>query len=274
MSLHDKTEIERFLRGNPDLHVYALGDLDDFFWPQTVWYGARSSEGLVAVALLYVAPAVPTLLAVAEQPEATRELLESLRGVLPARFYAHLSPGLEAAFEGTHDVEHRGAHCKMALRDPSRLACADCSGVVRLGMADLDEVLAFYRVSYPDTWFDPRMLQTRQCFGLRQGKDLVSVAGVHVYSPQYGVAALGNVATHPAFRNRGFGRRVTARLCRSLLEEVDHVGLNVRSDNAAALRCYESLGFEAIAPYGEFMVEIRTVGQEAEAETSHRPTAP
>jgi predicted GNAT family acetyltransferase len=86
---------------------------------------------------------------------------------------------------------------------------------------------------------------------------LVSAAGVHVYSEHYRVAAIGNVVTHPAHRNRGYAGLVTARLCRSLLEKVEHVGLHVKADNAAALACYRKLGFEIIASYREFMVENR-----------------
>jgi len=257
VSLHDKSEIEQFLRTNVYLHLYGIGDLDDFFWSQTIWYGGRTGEGIAAVALLYLAPSVPTLVALSEQTGAMRDLLESLRGILPGRFYAHLSPGLETVFQGSHDVRPHGAHYKMALRDASRLDGVECPGVVRLGEADLGEILEFYEASYPDTWFDPRMLQTNEYFGLRDGNDLVSVAGIHVYSPRYRVAALGNVATHPSFRNRGYARRVTARLCRSLGGEVDHIGLNVKSDNAAALRCYKSLGFEVVASYGEFAIEGR-----------------
>ena len=39
--LHDKAVIEGFLRRNPLLHIYPLGDLDDFFWPHTTWYGLQ-----------------------------------------------------------------------------------------------------------------------------------------------------------------------------------------------------------------------------------------
>ena len=37
-SLRDRTRIERFLRGDSSLHVFAIGDLDDFHWPYTTWY--------------------------------------------------------------------------------------------------------------------------------------------------------------------------------------------------------------------------------------------
>ena len=35
----DKAAIEAFLRRDVSLHAYSIGDLDDFFWPYTSWYG-------------------------------------------------------------------------------------------------------------------------------------------------------------------------------------------------------------------------------------------
>jgi predicted GNAT family acetyltransferase len=69
---------------------------------------------------------------------------------------------------------------------------------------------------------------------------------------------LGNITTHPDYRGRGYGRIVTAGVCKSLLSEIDHIGLNVKADNASAIRCYEKLGFEVIGSYGEFEVELKT----------------
>lgn len=68
---------------------------------------------------------------------------------------------------------------------------------------------------------------------------------------------MGNIATAPSHRNRGFGRRVTARTCQSLLKYVDYIGLNVKADNRAAISCYKSLGFETIGIYGEYMIVPR-----------------
>jgi predicted GNAT family acetyltransferase len=83
----------------------------------------------------------------------------------------------------------------------------------------------------------------------------LSVAGVHVYSEPYRVAALGNVATHTAHRGQGLATTAVAALCRNLLGTVDHVGLNVAADNTAAIRCYQRLGFRIIATYEECYVE-------------------
>ena len=79
---------------------------------------------------------------------------------------------------------------------------------------------------------------------------------VHVYSPTYRIAALGNITTDPQFRGRGYARIVAGSLCRHLLQSVEHVGLNVKSDNLPAIRCYQSLGFENCAEYEETMVEM------------------
>ena len=50
--LHDREQIERFLRRDPGLHIYGLGDLDDRFWPFTTWYGGRDGGDLQALFLL------------------------------------------------------------------------------------------------------------------------------------------------------------------------------------------------------------------------------
>jgi ribosomal protein S18 acetylase RimI-like enzyme len=253
--LTDKARIEAFLRKNAGLHIYSLGDLDDFFWPHTTWYGWETEGELQDVVLVYGGTRVPTVVGITEHPVALCERMREVISLLPPRFYAHLSPGVEAVFQGTHHVDAHGPHYKMALRNAARLADIDCTGAVRLGPQDEDELARLYDESYPGHWFDPRMLQTGQYFGLRSGGRLISAAGVHVYSEQYRVAAIGNVVTHPAHRNRGYARRVTARLCQSLREKVRHIGLNIQADNDAAMACYRNLGFEIVVPYGEFTVE-------------------
>jgi len=256
--LHDETAIESFLRKNTELHIYAIGDLDDFFWPYTTWYALPVDNGFEAIALLYTGQDLPTLLALSEQPGAMTGLVESIMHLLPQRFYAHLSAGLERLFQETHSLDPHGTHHKMALRQRRRVDDLRCDDVVRLGNSDLDDLYRLYRDSYPGNWFEPRMLQTNQYFGLRRRGQLVSAAGVHVYSETYRVAALGNIATHPSHRHRGYGRLVTARLCQSLLEKVEHIGLNVKVDNKAAISCYQEMGFEVIARYGEFMIQKKS----------------
>src|SRR6185369_5254192 len=119
------------------------------------------------------------------------------------RFYAHLTDGVADVLADDYRLQPHGQFHKMALADPARLAAVDGSEAVALTTADVDEVLALYAAGYPGNWFVPRMLQTGGYFGIRRSAALLSVAGVHVYSQRYRVAALGNVATRPEFRGQG-----------------------------------------------------------------------
>jgi ribosomal protein S18 acetylase RimI-like enzyme len=257
--LHARDEVEGFCRRNPPLHLYALGDLDDFFWPYTTWYALREGGRVRQLVLVYTGQPLPVVLAQEEPPAGPmRGLLRDLVRVLPRRFYAHLSEGLADALAGEYHVRPHGAHLKMALADRSRLAGFDGSGAVALTAADTDDLLGLYAAAYPGNWFVPRMLETGFYFGIRRGPALVSVAGVHVYSPRYRVAALGNITTRPDARGQGLATAVTARLCQELLRAgVECVGLNVKADNRGAITCYERLGFERVAEYGEYTLEAR-----------------
>jgi RimJ/RimL family protein N-acetyltransferase len=256
VELTDRATLERFLRADPALHLYAIGDLDDFFWPRTTWYGLRGAGGIRAVILLYRAVDPPVLLAIEERdPPAAREILRRVVPSLPRRFYAHLSPYLVEPLRASFRLASPALHLKMALADPARvLATPPAPLPVRaLGAEDLPAILELYRQSYEGNWFDARMLETGAYRGAFEGREIVAVAGVHVYSERYGVAALGNVTTHPRHRGRGLATAVSAALCRSLLQRVERVGLNVAAGNLAALRCYEKLGFERRAEYVEAM---------------------
>ena len=252
--LHDKDRIEAFLRKNVYLHIYSIGDLDDFFWPDTTWYGWEERGDIRAVALLYTASDAPTLLALSEQQDVMWELVQSIFPVLPERFYAHLSPVVAEAVVRQCKIKSYGKHYKMGLKNKTLLHDIDCSQVIGLTENDLDEMLDLYEESYSGNWFNSKMLQTGQYFGLRLKNRLVSIAGVHVYSEKFKVAALGNIVTHTDYRSRDFGKAVTARLCQSLSKYVDNIGLNVKADNTAAIALYEKLGFEIVSTYYELMV--------------------
>lgn len=255
--LHDKHTIERILRKNTCLNIYGIGDLDDFFWPHTVWYASKKDASVTDIALLYAGSTVPTLLAFSDRADSMANLLTSISHLLPYRFYGHLSPGVESALDRDYRVVSRGRYLKMGLTNRSVIDACDCIGTENLEYDDLEEITSFYSQSYPGNYFDPGVLKTGQYFGVRWNGSLVSAAGVHVYSEEYRVAALGNIATAPSFRNRGYGTQVTAATCQSLLNTVEYIGLNVKTDNYTAISCYEKLGFETIALYNEFMFERR-----------------
>lgn len=257
--LHEKQKIREFLQKNAHLHIYTLGDLDDFFWPYTTWYALMENQEIVQLVLVYCASSLPVLLAFSDDEKSAEMqlLLRSIVSFLPKRFYAHLQqPAIESLAQDYHLQSH-GVHYKMALLRPDRIEDVDISRVNPLTGADLSDIEALYRVSYPENWFDARMLETGHYYGIWDGAHLVSIAGVHVYSREYDVAALGNITTHPAYRGQQLATRVSAGLCAALLRTVKIIGLNVHAENNAAISCYSRLGFERIGVYEEFTCTLK-----------------
>ncbi len=248
--LHDKDQIHRFLAHNPAYFLYLIGDLDGFFWPHTVWYGWEVAGEIEAIALLYLGPGMPTLLAFHDRPgDAMECLLREVRPYLPQRFLAHVSEGLMTVFASGEITGFYGHNHKMVLRE---LVPTETDTAIRtLTQADIPAAEALFAQAYPNNWFDPRMLDTGKYFGYELAGELVGIAGIHVYSAQYRVAALGNITTHPDFRQQGISRKLTTRLCADLLHSTEYIGLNVRSENVPAIRMYEAIGFEWIGNYDE-----------------------
>lgn len=255
--LHEKDQIEAFLRQNSELHLYSIGDLDDFFWQYTTWYALIDEEYIEQIVLFYTGSSLPVLLGLTEEPRLMKELLKTIIHLLPKRFYAHLSGDVATVFADDYQIKSHGLHYKMALTNSSCLDTVDISAVKPLVVYDVVALEELYRIGYPGNWFEPRMLETGCYYGIRQGRSLVSAAGVHVYSEQYKVAALGNITTEPHFRGKGLAKAVIAKLCKELLQTIAHIGLNVKADNKSAIACYNQLGFEIIATYQEYSLELK-----------------
>jgi GNAT superfamily N-acetyltransferase len=107
----------------------------------------------------------------------------------------------------------------MCLTDFRKHLVVAADDAVRLRPDDHEQIQTFYATHYPGNWFDYRMLETLQAFGVygRSVKgdassprgELVAVAGVHVFNE---VAALGTIAVHAHYRGRGLAHQVTSAL--------------------------------------------------------------
>src|SRR5262245_33095280 len=141
--LHDRDTIAAWLRRDPLLHLYAIGDLDDFFWPYTMWYGLAAGDDIRQVILCYTGAPLLILHALTNaEPAKMRALLRSILHLLPRRVYTHLSANLIDVFADDYRIEPHGAYDKMALTDPARLDALDASAAIRLAPPALAEVRA------------------------------------------------------------------------------------------------------------------------------------
>jgi ribosomal protein S18 acetylase RimI-like enzyme len=253
----DRERIERALRRQAGAHVYALADLDDAHFAATRWFAAVAGGEIAALCMLFERLSPTVLYAVcAPGDPAVRALLERIGERLPAHCFLNLGLGLESALP-PGELVGVAEYEKMLLVEPARADAVDGAGIVELGPDAAEELAAFYasEASAPGEadarFFAPYMLEAAPYLGVREGGRLVAVAGVHVLSARYRVAALGNVATRPDRRRRGLARATTAAQCRRLRGRVSHLGLNVAVSNAAARRCYEALGFRGVCRYLE-----------------------
>jgi ribosomal protein S18 acetylase RimI-like enzyme len=253
----DKVQIETFLRRDPFLHIYGIGDLDDFFWPYTKWYGLECDGVIKSLFLYYWGVDTPTLLAFEDHNiEESKELLRGIISYLPDQFYCHIAPHLENDLREKFQLSDDGLYYKFKLVDSlPDVENSNCLETRFLEERYLDQINHLYSESYPGNWFDKRMLETAKYLGAFKEDKMLAIAGVHVYSEKYKIAVLGNIATTPVYRNQGIAKKLTNLLCQHLLETVDLIGLNVDSSNKAAIRCYQNVGFKIHSTYKEFVVK-------------------
>lgn len=230
--LTDPAVIRSRLNADRVWSVYALGDLLPAGFEKSQWFGPD-------LTLVYSDYGTCILFAMGE---ASSE--EALRH---ATWPVHLQvqPATMALVERLAVVTKRTEMLRMGWSG-DRSGWVDTGEARRLGADDvpaLEELYADGRTSgeSPDFFF-PSMVVEGMFYGIFEGAEMVAAAGTHLYAPAEGTAAIGNVYTRRDRRERGLGRAV---ICATLSElaALETVGLNVRVDNFAAIRVYESLGF-------------------------------
>jgi predicted GNAT family acetyltransferase len=175
-------------------------------------------------------------------PVEVEALVAGSRGALPRRFYGHILESHRDALERFYDAPALKPMSRMGLRRADYRPVSDPGGVERLAHRDTAAIMQLYQ-HYPDNFFEPAHLDTGLYFGVRDGTELVSVAGIHVLSESNDVAVIGNIVTHTEHRGRGLASRCVRQLLDELFERVGHVALNVQVGNEPAIACYRKFGF-------------------------------
>ncbi len=244
---------------HPAVHPYGLADLEEPFWSQSRWY----AEGEAVVGVLELDDAdVAIVYCVSATAEAeTLDLLGRLAaaGALPAHSFLTGPIGVASKLAEHFEVRWCTPHTRMRLTEAASVPTSPVQGadaVVPVGRAEIELIDQLFAVT-PDAgrFFTESMLDTDAYVGTLLGGELVALAGVHVLSDRYRVAAIGNVLTRHDQRRRGHAARLVTALCAQLAHRVDVIGLNVNDENVGARRLYDSLGFEPVIAFdeGEFV---------------------
>ena len=124
----------------------------------------------------------------------------------------------------------------------TQLKC-DCKEVpVRLSMKDAEQLKELYRLSGTPAW-TPNALNLGPFFGIvEDGGSITAVAGVHYVTP-FGTE-IGNIATHPEHRRKGYAAACLKAVVEEVLKESELVILHYFTENTPAQRLYENMGFE------------------------------
>ena len=250
--LTDKDPIRAYLNRDRSLTAYALGDLDDAFWPESTFYGAWAGDDLAALALFY-AGLEPVVLTVFGAPDGVRAILAAQ--ALPEEIYYLALPEAGPVLAEFYDLAHNHREWRMVLDH----ACFDAvpgDCVARLGPEHADALAALYQhAAEPGETvvaFSPWQIAHGCFYGVWHGGALVATAGTHVWSQAERVAAIGNVFTQPEYRGHGYATHCTAAVATDAIAAgLETIVLNVRDDNGPALHVYEKLGFRRYAVFLE-----------------------
>jgi hypothetical protein len=238
--------VRAFLERDRLMAAYALADLDAADVERARWWVASREDEAVAAALVVEALPFRPCFATGE----TEALAAIFRdGIREPRMVVHTPPAGRVAAETVYRFERLDRMHRMAV-DIASFRPRVSHTVARLGPDRLEDVIDLYGHA-SRTYFTPDRLEREIYYGIYAADTLVSAAGTHVRSRRSGLAAVGNVLTRVAYRDRGMATSVTSAVTAAALEEHGDVVLNVRQDNAPAVAVYERLGYHVHAPFIE-----------------------
>jgi GNAT superfamily N-acetyltransferase len=245
----DLTRIRGLLDRDRAWAAYAIGDLGPEFAPYCSWHVPSDD----AAALLLVFRGFdPPIAFTMGSPAHLAPLFQEIEA---PTLSLQVRPEVIDALSATYRPTHTRAVWRMVVA-PSEFQPAEGSDVVPLDESDLAAVNALYdegaRHGEGPAFFHPRMLQQRTFRGVRDGADLVAIAGTHSFSPELGVCAIGNVYTRRDRRRQGLAACVTSAVVQHAISHaVSTIVLNVAQANVGARRVYEQLGFHCHCQFVE-----------------------
>jgi GNAT superfamily N-acetyltransferase len=252
--LYAKEEIYDFLMEDRLYAAYAICDLEPTLFRQCEWYAAATNGRLTALCLVFTGlpPERMFLMGSEEDLEPVLAEFPGSRRAFVACRPQHL--GALGRFYSLGKIE---VMSRMVL-SPDRFTPVD--GIVqRLGPSHVSLLQDLYRW-YGDVAFAPYQLEQGVFYGVELDGRLVATAGTHVVSRTYRLGIVGNVFTHPNYREKGYAAACTSAVVEELLSLSLDVVLNAGQRNEAANKLYRRLGFNVYCSFVETLAVHRDLG--------------
>jgi predicted GNAT family acetyltransferase len=227
--------------------IYLLMKPSDSSLPDTllldnpIWH-ALSTEQSVLAQGNGLAKRFPTDIApfgglIDQSAAAYQALEEILPGAVTALFL-----DAEPVLPSNWEMVHSGEMYQMICEAPAHL---DERPIFReLTKADVPAMLALTKLTEPGP-FLPRTIELGAYLGIHDAGSLVAMAGERLRLT--GFTEISAVCTHPQYRGRGYGNGLLSALISRITRRRETPILHVKTQNVAALRLYEKLGFKVRA---------------------------
>jgi ribosomal protein S18 acetylase RimI-like enzyme len=252
--LRSEAELRAIMAPHRSYAAYALGQLQPRLFARSEWFVSRGAGG--EALLLHSRGGLGNALFALGSIEALEALLR-------------LHPGPRHTFLTcqVHHLPMIQRHYRLSERQSMARMLVDRETfrpvegkTVRMHGRNVQEINRLYRSDGTPAYYNPDNIEDAVYFGTYEDGRLVSVAGTHVVSHADGIGVIGNVFTHPAYRNRRRAAVVTSAVTSELLATCREVVLSVDPRNLPAVRAYERLGYREIGRLIEGAAVRRDLG--------------
>ena len=243
--LREPDEIRRLLEPRRRYAAYGLAQLEPPLFAQSQWWLAEGvgghallmhSHGGLGHALLTLGDEIGLYVLLGLHPGPAYSFATIDLDHLPVmrRFFS---------FSHTHPMQRMIVDRRAFTPAPPLSDDNAAFALRRLSATDTPEVNGLNASEGAGINYRSSQIRDGVYFGIYADDILVAMAGTHAVSESERLAVLGNVFTHPRYRNNHLALRTTGAVTSALLETCDEVVLTVDPRNEAAVRAYARLGF-------------------------------
>lgn len=229
------------MSADPVNNVLTLGDLYLPLFNMSEVYAAIENRKVTGVSSVFHAFSLPSIAIGTTTKQIKKALLEKALGTISSDFITLDTPDQTSLYEEYATILLSYFEHEMILIHPRNIEINSKVKAQKATEKDLEALNTFY-VKHESPAWNPIQFKTGPYYIVKHEDRVVSAAGIHILTPK--IAQLGNILTDKAHRQKGYSKACTNALVKELSRKNRIISLFVRTDNTAAIRMYEQIGFQ------------------------------